>query len=168
VQGRAGRFVRPSFIPVFGWSYPYVAEPYVQQSQPAAPEPFVATPTGGLRVELQRGVEPQVWVDGYYVGLLTDGVGQVTIDAGVHTVEFHENGYEPLRVDLAIRADELLTYRGELVSAASRVQEPPPAAPAPTTIYVIPGCYVGNVSPRDASLPAGCDPSDAVTVPTQR
>jgi len=27
----------------------------------------------------------------------------------------------------------------------------------PDTFYVIPGCYLGNRSPREVSLPPGCD-----------
>ena len=49
---------------------------------------------------------------------------------------------------------------------AARVEEPPtPAAPpippyvpsGDRTVYVIPGCYVGNVSPVNLKLPANCD-----------
>lgn len=38
--------------------------------------------------------------------------------------------------------------------------EPPPPPYVPSgdrTLYVIPGCYVGNVSPKHLQLPAGCD-----------
>jgi hypothetical protein len=41
---------------------------------------------------------------------------------------------------------------------------PPPREPEPPfvpsgdrTLYVIPGCYVGNVSPKDLKLPPTCD-----------
>jgi hypothetical protein len=27
----------------------------------------------------------------------------------------------------------------------------------PDTFYVIPGCYLGNLPPRDVSVPPGCD-----------
>ena len=38
-------------------------------------------------------------------------------------------------------------------------QEPPPAfvPSGDRTLYVIPGCYVGNVPPVNLKLPAGCD-----------
>jgi hypothetical protein len=50
--------------------------------------------------------------------------------------------------------------------------QPPPApsvepAPAPAgskTLYVIPGCYMGNVSPEAMKLPAGCDLDKLVIV----
>ena len=31
-------------------------------------------------------------------------------------------------------------------------------------MYVIPGCYMGNVSPKNVALPAGCDISKLTTI----
>lgn len=42
--------------------------------------------------------------------------------------------------------------------------EPPPFVPSgDRTLYVIPGCYVGNVPPKDVKLPANCDLSKVTT-----
>ena len=38
-----------------------------------------------------------------------------------------------------------------------RAPEPPWAPTGDRTLYVIPGCYVGNVSPVNLKLPANCD-----------
>jgi hypothetical protein len=52
------------------------------------------------------------------------------------------------------------------VPARERREEPPPVARDPEppyvpsgdrTLYVIPGCYIGNVPPTDVKLPAHCD-----------
>jgi hypothetical protein len=46
------------------------------------------------------------------------------------------------------------------VEPAPRPAEPEPPPFVPTgdrTLYVIPGCYVGNVPPKDVKLPAHCD-----------
>lgn len=46
------------------------------------------------------------------------------------------------------------------VEEPPRAAEPPPPPYVPTgdrTLYVIPGCYVGNVSPVNVKLPANCD-----------
>ena len=45
------------------------------------------------------------------------------------------------------------------------VPEPPPYEPTgDRTLYVIPGCYVGNVPPKDvARLPANCDVTKVTT-----
>ena len=134
-----------------------------------------ARATGTLRIELQSGVDPQIFLDGYYVGLYSDALGgELTVDAGAHALELHEDGYEPLHVDVQVPQDAVVTYRAELKwivpSSPPVVEEPRPASPPPlpTTIYVIPGCYVGNVSPREAMLPAGCDPRDAIEFPPVR
>jgi hypothetical protein len=52
------------------------------------------------------------------------------------------------------------------VEAAPRPAEPAPPPYVPTgdrTLYVIPGCYVGNVPPKDVKLPANCDLSKVTT-----
>lgn len=40
---------------------------------------------------------------------------------------------------------------------APREPEPPFVPTGDRTLYVIPGCYVGNVPPKDVKLPAHCD-----------
>ena len=131
-----------------------------------------------MHLDLQPGVDPQIYVDGYYVGMLSDVGGELTLDAGAHAIELREAGYEILRVDVRISPEGLITYRGELkpVSGADLpgpradvAQSPPPpdVAPSRTTIYVIPGCYVGNVPPKDARLPAGCDEARAIAFPSR-
>ena len=130
---------------------------------------------GTLRIQLDSGVDPQIYIDGYYVGLYSDAIGgELTVDPGAHTLELHEDGYEPLRVDIQVAQDAVVTYRAGLKSSeppAAPVTETPrllSPPPSPTTIYVIPGCYVGNVSPREAMLPAACDPRDAIEFPPVR
>ena len=63
--------------------------------------------------------------------------------------------------------DRIRAYRESLVPEPPAKTEPAPATPAPTgskTLYMIPGCYMGNVSPKDMKLPAGCDLGKLVTV----
>ncbi len=40
----------------------------------------------------------------------------------------------------------------------------PPTAKEPATFSLIPGCYMGNVPPQEANLPATCDIARAVSV----
>jgi len=145
------------FVPTFGWGA--VVEPPPAQP-PAGFEP--KPPMGRLRLELQPGVDPQLFVDGYFVGTLTDVGGGLTIEPGAHVLELHADGYEPFVVDVQIVADTSITYRGAMT--ALRPMVPPvfaapseAAPPARATIYMIPGCYVGNLPPRDVTLPPGCD-----------
>ena len=54
--------------------------------------------------------------------------------------------------------------RREEAPPAPREPEPPPFVPSgDRTVYVIPGCYVGNVPPKDVKLPANCDLSKVTT-----
>jgi len=161
------------FVPAYGWPYlPGTAVP----TPPSRPQPPTQA-TGRLHLDLQSGVDPQIYVDGYYVGRLSDVGSELTLDAGPHSIELREDGYENLRVDVQMSRDGLMTYRGALkpVGGADRpvsgADLPGPRVdavpPAPTTIYVIPGCYVGNVPPKDAGLPAGCNERNAVAFPSR-
>jgi len=127
--------------------------------------------TGRLLLSLHSGVDPQIFVDGYYVGLFSDVGGELVLDAGGHTIELREEGFLDARVDVRIPLDGTITYDVTLkpIQAAplsSVAPVPPPSpAPAPATIYVVPGCYVGNVPPQQVTLPAGCDAKGSITVP---
>jgi hypothetical protein len=44
-----------------------------------------------------------------------------------------------------------------------REPEPPYVPTGDRTLYVIPGCYVGNVPPNNLKLPASCDLSKLTT-----
>jgi hypothetical protein len=51
---------------------------------------------------------------------------------------------------------------------------PPPIAPEPPfvpsgdrTLYMIPGCYIGNVPPKDVKLPPNCDLTKLTTFTPQ-
>ncbi len=150
------------FVPTSGWPYPEVP------TRPTAPEARKAR-TGRLRLELQPGVVPQIYVDGYYVGTLDDVSGELTLEAGPHRVELRADGYETLELNVQVSPDRPITYRGALKrvdAAPTPVPQVPLSTelspPAPATIYVIPGCYVGNVPPADADLPAGCDERRAI------
>ena len=108
--GRSDRRGAILFVPAFGW--PYLPETAVPG--PPAPPPQEEHATGRLRLDIRPGVDPQIYVDGYYVGMLSDVSGELTLDIGTHTLELREDGYENLRVDVQISTDGLITYRGEL------------------------------------------------------
>lgn len=46
---------------------------------------------------------------------------------------------------------------------ASKIQEPPYVPSGDRTVYVIPGCYVGNVPPARLNLPPHCDVKKVTT-----
>jgi hypothetical protein len=119
--------------------------------QPPAP--------GRLILDVEPGTA-QVFADGYYVGVPDDfgaARGGGLLDAGTHRIDISATGYEPVTLDLRVTAGQTMTYRAVLKPT------PPPVSVAPTTFYLIPGCYMGNVPPKDAHLPATCDVARAVT-----
>ena len=79
------------------------------------------------------------------------------MEAGVHRIDISADGYESTAVDVRVAPGQLVTYRASLKAL------PPQAPVRPTTFYLIPGCYMGNIPPKDAHLPATCDPARAIT-----
>ena len=114
---------------------------------------------GGLRLETEPG-SAQVFVDGYYVGIVDDfGLrGKVLeLTVGSHHVELRAPGYGVLSFDVNIAANQVSRFRGDLQLATP----PPPAtaanaSSAPRKFYVIPNCYAGDRPPTRA-LPKGCN-----------
>jgi hypothetical protein len=147
----------PVMFYMLAWPPPVPAPPRV--AEPVAVE---APARGSLIFRVQPG-SAQVWVDGYYAGSADDFNGSprtLALDAGPHTIELDEPAHETVRFDVKTVSNEPIVYRREL----ARVSVVPPA-PLPSTstpVYLIPGCYLGNVPPKDAELPASCDPSRAV------
>jgi PEGA domain-containing protein len=131
--------------------YPFSREAAVTPAPAPVEQP---TPTGRLILDPQpEGA--QVFVDGYYAGIPDDFSvvhGGGVVEGGQHRIEVSAPGYESLSIDVRIAANQSVTYRGAL----KRIP-PPTAKNAPVTFYLIPGCYMGNVPPKDARLPATCD-----------
>ncbi len=167
---RSRRFERPpSYLVLFGWPYlPQTAYP----ASPSSVRPDTI-PTGRVYLSLHSGVDPQIFVDGYYVGLFSDFGGRLTLEAGLHMLELREERYQNLRLEVNLAVDEVITYDVDLtpietpsLPAIEPIPAPPLPPPAPSTIYVIPGCYVGNVPPQQVGLRAGCDARNAIEFPS--
>ena len=74
------------------------------------------TDTGQLRLKVKPR-NAQVFVDGYYVGVVDefDGTFQrLRLETGGHRVEVRLDGYQPLTFDVLIPLGETITYRGQL------------------------------------------------------
>ena len=175
-KGHGGRYWRPSYrhggtqvvYLGYGYGYGYGYEPFVNYY----PAPGVVEPARTARLILD--VEPanaQVFANGNYIGLPEDLRGEqggANLAPGEYRVEIIAPGYEPVTFEVKLDADQALTYRQMLKpiadTPAPRTMPAPLAAKPspPATFYIIPGCYMGNVPPKDANLPASCDLSKAV------
>ena len=145
------------------FTYPYwpmfYYPPLVVEAPPApepAPEPVQPAP-GRLFLEVYPA-GAQIYADGYYVGTAEDfGAerGGGLMEAGTHRLDIIASGHDSLAIDVKVTPRQTITYRATLIAL------PPPAAVPPSTFYLIPGCYMGNIPPKDAHLPPTCDTSRA-------
>jgi hypothetical protein len=72
--------------------------------------------TGSLRLKVQPRFG-EVFVDGYYVGLVNDYDGifqRLRLEEGPHHIEITELGFETLAFDVLILPGETITYEGYL------------------------------------------------------
>ena len=71
---------------------------------------------GSLRLKIAPR-NAQVYIDGYYVGVVDsfDGVFQkLNLDGGGHRVELKADGYAPLEFEVLITPGETVTYKGDM------------------------------------------------------
>ena len=72
---------------------------------------------GALKLKVKPN-DAQVYVDGYFSGLVDDYDGmfqKLNLEAGPHHIEIRAEGYEPLAFDVRIEYDDTTTYRGEML-----------------------------------------------------
>jgi hypothetical protein len=152
--------------------------PNVVTAAPPEPEPMVET--GFLRLEVEPRDTLQVFVDGLYLGTPADLGDEIELRLGARRIELRAPGYRTLIFDTQIVPDRTIVYRGALELTPSSTPRPPeaprvqsPATPAPNTaaprapakMFLIPGCYLGNVEPDVASLRPGCDLKKLIVSP---
>jgi hypothetical protein len=103
----------------------------------------------------------QVFADGYYAGIPEDfrfEHGGAVLDPGPHRIDIMARGYEPFSFDVNLMRGQSVTFRHTLTPITRAPQaaldtsvKTPSAAKKPAIFYLIPGCYLGNVPPRDAN-----------------
>ena len=151
---------RGFFVPWHMMVY-YVPPPVIAPAPPPEPAPKpIAPPAMGRLVLDVQPASAQIFADGYYVGVPEDfnaTRGGGLLEAGPHRIDVSAPGFEPLTIDLRVSAGQPVTYRAVLKPL------PAPVTVPPSTFYLIPGCYMGNVPPKDAHLPATCDENRAIT-----
>ncbi|MEO8682240.1 MAG: hypothetical protein ABI665_24545 [Vicinamibacterales bacterium] len=177
---KRGGHWRPSNVWVVP-SYPWGGAPYMAaETPPATSGVTVFTPEeegGGLRLEVEPANRWQLFVDGVFLGSQEDLGNEVDLKAGPRRIELRAAGYHTLEFDARIEAGREITYRGRLEPLAADTRQPAardadPSASAPPpvvatgskTLYVIPGCYLGNVMPQKDRLRDGCDFSTLKTI----
>ena len=158
------------FVP---YASPVVIEREVVDAVSAAPV-IVAQPSLARLILDIHPPNAQVFADGYYIGMPEDfqaHLGGAELEPGPHRMDVIARGYEPVSFDVNLTRGQSTTFRHTLApinpspqGAPDTVVKAPPAAKKPMTFYLIPGCYMGNVPPKEANLPATCDIARAVSV----
>jgi len=158
-------------LPTYGYAGLPITTTYettpAQPSMPAAPQvaPGPRVSLGALRLEVEPRESLQIFVDGVFVGTPADLGDDLEMTTGPHRIELRARGYRTQAFDVGIIEDHSITYRGTLDRDPAAAPAAASAKPAGSkTMYVIPGCYMGNVSPKEMSLPAGCDISKLTTI----
>ena len=165
-RGRRGQVGGPGPAVVYVLApYPWLYAPEPESVSTPPPR----QPTGGcLRLDADAAPDQQFFVDGIYVGTQNDfGLGDegvIAVEAGTHILQVMSSGYETLQVSLGVTAGRCTTHHARLKRLAEVEAFSPHGPVAPMTGYIIPGCYLGNVPPEHASLPADCDVSRAIVV----
>jgi hypothetical protein len=149
-----------------------VTEYPVAEALPPQPPPMPET--GFLRLEIDPQQTVQVFVDGLYMGTLGDLGIELELRLGPRRIELRAPGYRTLTFDTRIEFDRMVIYRGshERVEEATNAPDAPApqaprapqAPPGSRTMYLIPGCYMGNVQPTASTLRPGCDISKLTTM----
>jgi len=111
--------------PWYGYGYPYYGsfglgffyyDPYWWGSGTYAGGYAQVADTGSVRLKVKPR-DAQVYVDGYFVGIVDsfDGVFQrLKLVSGGHRLEIRLDGYETLSFDVLITPGETITYTGQL------------------------------------------------------
>ena len=101
----------------YGYGYSgYAYNPYGYASYGYYPTNYADPYTGFLRLKI-RPRDAQVFVDGYYVGVVDefDGIFQrLRLEEGPHHIEIRHPVYAPLEFEVLIVIGEKVTYEGEL------------------------------------------------------
>ena len=72
--------------------------------------------TGGVRLDLDVR-DAEVYVDGYYAGVVDDFDGslqRLSLEPGPHRIEINRDGFEPVSFEMNVEPGRTITYRTQL------------------------------------------------------
>ena len=117
-----GGFYSPYYDPWFGYQYPYPMRPYGYGYRNYEPE-------ASVRLEV-KPKEAEVYVDGYYAGIVNDFDGtfqRLRVEPGEHEIELWLDGYRTLRQKVYLRQDNTFRVKYQMERLASgQAPEPKP------------------------------------------
>lgn len=170
-RGGHSNWRRHGFPPLVGGSYyarPYFgyASPYGYYAMEASPyeagaEAASMRTTGILRLDITPATQLNYYIDGMYIGSSADLGTEFAVNAGARRIEVRAPDYKPVIFDARFEPGGTVTRRGALEPLQD--ESTLPRATGSRTMYVIPGCFIGNARPDPGALPKGCDINRLVT-----
>jgi hypothetical protein len=150
----------PSYGYGFGYFGPPAEERYERGGRDERTTPGRVVTTGVLRLEITPASGLEYYVDGLYFGSSSTLGSLLEMNPGPRRIEVRAAGYKPLVFDTRIYAGSETTFR----AAMEPLTQQPPAQPTGNrTMFIIPGCYMGNAPPSAGELRPGCDINRLVT-----
>jgi hypothetical protein len=147
----------------YGWGFypPWPGGPAESEAPPPPVEETSTTETRGLlRLEITPASGLDYYVDGVFIGNSSTLGSDLELNAGARHLEVRAAGYKPLVFDVRIVVGRETVFRATMEPL---VQPQAPQATGNRTMYIIPGCYLGNSPPNASGLRAGCDIKNLVT-----
>jgi hypothetical protein len=105
-----GYYSYGSYGPSYGYGYGYGQGPWSPWGRSSSYD------TGGIRLRI-RPRDAQVFVNGYYAGLVDDFDGnfqQLRLEQGGHKLEIRMPGFENLQLDVHVQPNRTITIREDL------------------------------------------------------
>jgi len=100
----------------YGGSYGGYYDPWYGGYPTSPQSAYTSSDEGSLKLKIKPR-DAEVYVDGYFVGVVDDFDGifqRLHIESGSHRIEVRAQGYEPLAFDVRITPEHTTTYQGEL------------------------------------------------------
>lgn len=153
-------------VPSFGYGFGYFGPAAEERYERGGRDDGRTTPgrvvtTGVLRLEITPASGLEYYVDGLYFGSSSNLGTLLEMNPGPRRIEVRAAGYKPLVFDTRIYAGSETTFRAAMEPLAQ--PQPPPPATGNRTMFIIPGCYMGNARPSPGELRAGCDIKRLIT-----
>jgi hypothetical protein len=149
-------------LPYPGYSDYYPGEDSGYSTAPPAEAEAASMRTAGtLRLDITPATGLQYYVDGMYIGSSSELGTEFEVNAGARRIEIRAEGYKPVVFDARFVPGGLVTRRGALEPLQDSATLP--RATGSQTMFVIPGCFMGNARPDPGSLPKGCDIARLIT-----
>ena len=108
------------YVPLWWWNAGMPPQAY---AVPAVPVPLPeGAPIGGVQLDIEPR-RAQVYVDGAYVGVVSDFSGyfqHLDLVAGPHLITIVAPDYEPLIIEVTVSPGRTITHRGTLTRAYGR------------------------------------------------